>query len=302
MPEPEKKIIAVDGTETGVADGGDAAAQPIVFLHGGTPGITPYASGTHVWSGVPGRFAGRHRVVAIDLLGSGRTGYPDRPALIDDYGRHALATLAALGVEGAHVVGHDLGGAVAFWLGAKGGGRIASLTVVASAEPTPLIDSLEDLTFLNPPGRDYDYEMQRWAYDRVSYCDRHIDGALMAASLAAAAAPGVTKARHFMADPAALPRLTASIGRLKAEMWTLNKTTGWPVPVQYIWGANDPLTPRERGFKLFETLGRSQPHCQFHLVPRCGSFVFREHPEHFVDLVDAFVDGLAETPDAFTYP
>lgn len=298
----ESKIIDVNGIATGVTMGGRADGKVIVFLHGGIPGITPYAGGAHVWAGTLERFAPDYRVVAIDLLGSARTGYPDAAPLIDDFGSHIRAALEALSLSGCHVVGHDLGGVVALWLAMNAGPLVASISVVASADSAPLGDALDDLTFLSPPGDAYGQEAQYWAFDRLSYTPHHIDQQLMQGSLDAARGEGAMKARAAMAEPRQLPRLNASMGKMKSQLWALSKSAGLRVPAQFIWGANDPLTPRERGFVLFETVGQGQPHCQFHLVPRSGSFVYREHADHFHNLVAAFVEGLAETPPEFLYP
>ena len=109
---------------------------------------------------------------------------------------------------------------------------------------------------------------------------------LLVASLAAAQEPGVRKARDVMADPAALPRLTASIGQFKASLWALSKKTGVPVPIQYIWGADDPLTPRERGYRLFAELGKRQAH---------GQFIGDQRAQPAQDHLSA--DGLEEVVD-----
>lgn len=301
MSEIRSSTVNVDGIATHIMTGGSKSGRPMVLLHGATPGVTPYAGGTHVWAGVLEAFASTNPVLAIDLLGSGGTDFIDRVALIDDYGAHVLAVLKDQNIQDAHIIGHDLGGAVALWLAMKGESRASSISVVASAEVTPLIDSLENLTFLNPPGIPFGCEAQRWAYQRMSYTPHHVDDALIRASLKATASDGPRKAQAIMADPSALPRLTASIGRFRGQMWAAARAGKFPVPAQFIWAANDPITPRDRGFKLFETIGLGQPLCAFHLVPRSGSFVFREHPAEFQDLIMGYVEGLAETPALFKY-
>ncbi len=52
-------------------------------------------------------------------------------ALADD----VLAVLDAAGVRSAHVVGHDWGGAVAWYLGAHHSERVDSLTVLSTPHP-----------------------------------------------------------------------------------------------------------------------------------------------------------------------
>ena len=54
-------------------------------------------------------------VHAIDMLGHGYTGKPDRPYEIADYVQHLIDYLDAVGIERAHIVGESLGG----WVGAR---------------------------------------------------------------------------------------------------------------------------------------------------------------------------------------
>ena len=42
----------------------------IVFIHGGIPGVTPYASGPHVWGPVLQRFSNGMALEVSDTLGS----------------------------------------------------------------------------------------------------------------------------------------------------------------------------------------------------------------------------------------
>lgn len=60
----------------------------------------------------------RFHVVAIDLVGHG---FSDRPAsldyTLDDFARHVVGVIDALGAERAHVSGESLGGMIAAWVG-----------------------------------------------------------------------------------------------------------------------------------------------------------------------------------------
>ena len=103
---------------------------PIVLLHG-FPEIGRY------WFPVMARLAAGFRVIAPDLRGYGASGRPSDP---DDYGIDALcadvaAVLDGLGLERAHIVGHDWGGVLAWWFAAASPARVRSLTAINAPHP-----------------------------------------------------------------------------------------------------------------------------------------------------------------------
>jgi pyruvate dehydrogenase E2 component (dihydrolipoamide acetyltransferase) len=108
----------------GRAGAGDAV--PIVLIHG-------YAGDLNNWLFNIAALAARGPVIAIDLPGHGGSA--------KDVGDGELAglavavgdTLAALGVDTAHLVGHSLGGAVAARLAADRPAVVASLVLICPA-------------------------------------------------------------------------------------------------------------------------------------------------------------------------
>jgi pimeloyl-ACP methyl ester carboxylesterase len=210
-------------------------------------------------------------------------------------GEHALATIEQLDIGHCHIVGHDLGGLLALWLAVKAPNRISSASVVASMAAAPTGDWLNDLAFTDPPEPLWSAASQRWALDRVSHQLHHIDDALIGACVEAAGKDGPTKARKHMAGAVARAAFIGSMNRAKTRLWTFSRADRFPCPLQIIWGAQDPLTTYNHGLTLFQTLAQNQPEAQLHLIDRSGSFVFREQPDHFRRVVEAFRQGLAET-------
>jgi pimeloyl-ACP methyl ester carboxylesterase len=72
----------------------------------------------------------RHRVIAVDLPGFGKSprlpGWPS----IADYARSVAETMTEASMSAAHVIGLSLGGSVALQLGLDSPGRVLSLTLV----------------------------------------------------------------------------------------------------------------------------------------------------------------------------
>ncbi|MEU2513363.1 alpha/beta fold hydrolase [Streptomyces syringium] len=110
--------VAVSGPEDG---------DPVLLLHG-------FPQSRRSWDPVvPALNAAGLRTVAPD-----QRGYSDgaRPAGADAYALpllagDALGVLDALGIESAHVVGHDWGSVVAWYLAARHSDRVRTLTAVS---------------------------------------------------------------------------------------------------------------------------------------------------------------------------
>jgi pimeloyl-ACP methyl ester carboxylesterase len=118
-----------DGVELAVRDEGEGPA--VLLLHG-------FPDSSELWRHqIAALTAAGMRAIAPDLRGRGQS---ERPAAVEDYGlRHsvadAVAVLDALGLERAHVVGHDFGAAVAWLLATAHGERVGRLVVMSVGHP-----------------------------------------------------------------------------------------------------------------------------------------------------------------------
>src|SRR6266516_1695806 len=101
--------IPGDGVTLAVLDEGERDGQPVLLLHG-------FPDSSRLWRHqVPALVGAGMRVIAPDLRGFGQS---DKPEAVEEYGvarsvADVLAVLDELGVEHAHVVGHDWGAGVA---------------------------------------------------------------------------------------------------------------------------------------------------------------------------------------------
>ena len=86
-----------------------------------------------LWRDVAPRLAARARVLAVDLLGYGRSDAPaGLPVDIASQAGYLVGLLDALGVERATVVGHDIGGGMAQILATRHRERVERLGLVNS--------------------------------------------------------------------------------------------------------------------------------------------------------------------------
>lgn len=292
MTTLKTETIKVQGIDTRVLRGGPSGAPAALFLHGGTPGVTPYCSGAHIWGAVLDRFAGVRQVVAPDLPGSGGTAVPAGGLSFEGLAAHVTGVMDALNLSNVHIVGHDLAGLIALVLAMDAPDRFASVSVVASALATPQGDGLDDLLFIDPPAPLWGRISQRWALKRISHSHYAIDDALVDACVKAAEGAPHRSAVELMAGDKYARGFAPGAVRAKMRLWELLRGAGLAVPVQLVWGSHDPTTSRERGAVLFDMIAQRQTATQFHLVNRAGNLVFRDQPEAFHHVVGAFQDGV----------
>lgn len=125
--------LVFDLTDTGPTDG-----PPVLLLHG-------WPQNRHQWDAVaPGLAAAGFRVLAPDQRGyspgarpRGRRSYT-YSELVGD----TVALIDALGVESAHVVGHDWGAAVAWALASRHPGKVRTLTAVSVPHPQAFMGAM----------------------------------------------------------------------------------------------------------------------------------------------------------------
>ncbi|BCJ37991.1 alpha/beta hydrolase [Actinocatenispora thailandica] len=142
------RVIDVDGTRLALSVWGEPADPPVVLLHGSGPTRS-------AWDATAPGLARSHRVYAMDMRGYGDS---DRP------GAHSLERLrddvtgvmAELTPGRYSVVGHSLGGTVAWLVAQRCPDRVSHLVAVDSAPPRdPFVAELGPRPDPEPP---YDWD------------------------------------------------------------------------------------------------------------------------------------------------
>ena len=113
----------------GARSGRDGREEPAVLLHG-------FTGSTATWDPVRVELARYGPLLAVDLIGHGRTDAPPDPARyrMEECVADLLALFDRLGLRRVHLVGYSMGGRVALSLAVAAPGRVASL-VLESASP-----------------------------------------------------------------------------------------------------------------------------------------------------------------------
>lgn len=106
--DPEVRTVVVDGVRLAYRVGGPEGAPPVVLVHGRGENGTD-------WAGIAAALRADRRVYALDLRGHGLSDRPGRYGF-DVFRDELGGFLKALGLAGATVVAHSMGGAAAYLL------------------------------------------------------------------------------------------------------------------------------------------------------------------------------------------
>jgi pimeloyl-ACP methyl ester carboxylesterase len=125
VTEPDGRIVSLPGGDLEVTEAGSHDGSPIVLVHCFTCAID-------WWDGMIPRLARGHRVVAVDLLGHGGSEKPTSGYEIENQADLVAGVLGRLGVRGATVVGHSLGGTVSVALAERSPALVDRVVIIDS--------------------------------------------------------------------------------------------------------------------------------------------------------------------------
>jgi pimeloyl-ACP methyl ester carboxylesterase len=128
--DQQRVDVTVNGVRLACYVSGPDDAPPLVLLHG----LTGQAN---TWNVVGARFAEHFRVYAVDMRGHGES---DRPG---DYSFEGMAQdvsglLDQLGLDQVDLLGHSMGGTVAYLIAEQQPSRIRKLVLEDTPPPSPI--------------------------------------------------------------------------------------------------------------------------------------------------------------------
>jgi pimeloyl-ACP methyl ester carboxylesterase len=280
------EIVETSHGAVQVLDEGDPAGSPIVLIH-------CYTCSIEWWQKLSPLLAREHRVLSVDLLGHGGSDKPGAGYSIEDQAGALAEALSSLGVQGATVVGHSLGGTVATGL-AEQSPQLASKVVLIDQAPD---DSFEDESFTQKLGYVpvIGQAMQRlvaWAPDS-SVRDQYEE----------AFAPDFNIASGFenpdqVVDDLREMTYTAFVDAGEAED---DFTDGRPlderlsalgVPLLVIFGAEDQVYDAEPTLERYDNV----PSVQTKLIDGAGHSPNVETPDQVAQLILAFATPVPVQP------
>lgn len=239
---------------------------------------------------MPALAAAGFRAVAMDLRGYGGS---DRPAGVGAYAmRHlvgdALGVLDALGVERAHVAGHDWGGVIAWYLGMHHADRVSRLVVANAPHPAAFRRELRRGGQLLRSWYAGFFQLPRvpeWALRRRGYA------ALERIYRRGPERPGAfseADVQDYLGCAARPGALTAMLNFYRAAL-RMRTPPVRPVgvPTLLLWGERDrALSPR-----LTRGLERWVPELRVERIPDAGHWVLADAPERVNERMIGFLRG-----------
>jgi len=123
----QSSFVDVGGVRAHVRDEGKRDAVPIVLIHGSIGSL-------HMWEGWVGQLGDKARLISLDLPGHGLTGAWARGEYtIEAYADFIEVLVDTLKLERFVLVGHSMGGAVAWTFAATRPDRVSHLVLVDSS-------------------------------------------------------------------------------------------------------------------------------------------------------------------------
>jgi pimeloyl-ACP methyl ester carboxylesterase len=264
------------GVRVHLAEAGDPAAPPILCLHG-------WPQHWWIWRHLIDALGGEFRLLCPDLRGLGWSGWPvdgdfRKQRLADD----AVALLDELGIERAHVMGHDWGAWTGFLLATGAPERLHSLLALSILHPwqpkgkaamnawrfayqVPLATPILGERLQREPSFTVRVLKSGWG-PRETFDDAAAD--LFAAAMAA---PTAARAGHRLYRSFLVSELGPSLaGGFRG------KRLG--VPTRVLIGDRDPL-----GSDLVAGVELHGDDARADVVERCGHFMPEERPQVVAD-------------------
>jgi pimeloyl-ACP methyl ester carboxylesterase len=256
----------------------------IVLIHG-------IGSNSSTWNAVQARLAHRFTVIAPDLLGHGKSDKPRTDSSVAAYANGLRDLLSVLGIDRVSVVGHSLGGGVAMQFAYQFPELVERLVLVATGGVTRDVSIALRLTSLSMVSEALAVLRLPGAVPALRLVGRV--GRLAAGSTGFGRdLPHVLQVLAELREPgasAAFSRTLRAVIDWRGQMITMldRSYLAEPIPVQLIWGEQDSVIPVSHA----RLAHAAMPGSRLTIFDRCGHFPFHDDLDHFVDVVERFIDS-----------
>jgi pimeloyl-ACP methyl ester carboxylesterase len=262
-----------------------AGSGPVLLL------IHGIGDNSTTWEAVQDKLAQRFTVIAPDLLGHGQSDKPRADYSVAAYANGMRDLLGVLDIERVTVIGHSLGGGVAMQFCYQFPQLVERLILVSAGGVTKDVNIALRLASL-PMGGEALALLRLPMVLPVMQVAGRVLGKVFGSTGLGRDLPDVLR---ILAD---LPEPTASLAFTR----TLRAVVDWrgqvvtmldrcylteSVPVQLIWGDQDAVLPVNHAAMAHAAM----PGSQLEIFRRSGHFPFHDYPDHFVEVVERFIDS-----------
>lgn len=120
--------IEVNGARMHYLEGGDPAGAPILFLHGNP-------TWSYLWRDIMPHLEDQGRVIAVDLVGFGRSDKPDIGYRFVDHREYLDGFITEMGLENITLVIHDWGSGLGFDYASRNPDNVKAIAFMESMLP-----------------------------------------------------------------------------------------------------------------------------------------------------------------------
>ena len=283
MTPIEKREVRLHGHRLVYRVGGDLASdRPVLlFVHG-------VAGSSGTWQPVLPALARRFTVIAPDLPGHGES---DKPRVDYSLGAHANVLrdlMIALGIDRATIVGQSLGGGIAMQLAYQHPQRCERLVLVASGGLGPEVSWM--LRALTLPG--VEYLMPVIFPALVGKAGTAVGRRLARLGVRM---PHLEQEWHSYVSLTEPGNRHSFIRTLRAVVDPKGQSVSAHdrlylasrLPTLIVWGRRDRIIPVDHASAALEAI----PGSRLVIFEESGHFPHTEEPEHFVEVLEEFIDG-----------
>ncbi len=284
----QSSTISVCGSRIRVIEAG-TGDHAVLFVHG----LGGWAENWH--EVLPAIAASGRRAIAFDLPGFGDSTPVRRPRYFDPRGAYYADVVdgvrSALGLERPHLVGHSLGGAIAYVAAVSHPESFSSLTLVAPGGLGPEI--ARSLRLASVPLLPYlvrlvrPRELSRAALESCFHDPERIPDHLLSEL-------GRYHVRYR--ETLRVLRTVATARGVKRSLrngW-IPRAARFTAPVLVIWGRQDGVVPPTQA----RVLGAVFPNAELRFIERAGHLVMAERPDEFAALLIPFLERAEHTIEA----
>lgn len=272
---PQDLYISIDNINTRYWQMGDYGS-PIILLHGGNGSI-------EFWLYNIAALAAHHRVYAFDMVGSGKSDYPDRSYSLADQAEFLGGFMSALKIDRATLIGNSMGGGVALEFTNLYPDLVDKLVLVDSMGFGTEISlgirliTLPAVVSLLRPGR--------WMIPAMLRSNFYDSKQLP---------PEWLELRYKIFAISGRNRVILRIGQSNFNLAGVLPQVYRPIldslpnisqPTLIIWGEYDRIIP----VKHAHIAAAGIPNSQLHIFPDCGHHPYLEYPDRFNRLVLDFI-------------
>ena len=267
----EDHFVNAGGINTRYIEEGQGT--PLILIHGGGAGADSWGN----WKGCFPLLSKNFRVLAIDMVGFGKTDRPDPDTfLYDDNARikHVVDFIEAMRLERVNLVGNSMGGGASLGVCMKRPELVNKLVLMGSAGLSKTAEMSDELRVIltYKPSRDH----MRQLVQALTHDGFEVDEDMVSYRYNITTQPEVMKAygamMQWQMEHGGLFYPEEEIRQVKHKTLIVN-------------GKQDKVIPSTHGWKFSQLLDNSW----LCLIPNCGHWAMIEHPKEFCDITTWFL-------------